>query len=137
MRKKNIDIILNLFLFFICNFSILYCNVRHIHTDCSCIWVFAYSPIFFVIKNPPSEIWSCRFSNIASKTWPNGCDVIWSIRQWRNWTRIWKQDIDLRYKRLWRRNRTWIWGLDVDWRNNSCRPYFVIHIWVGIIFMNI
>ena len=31
---------------------------------------------FFVIKNPSSGIWSCPFPIIASKTFPNGCDVI-------------------------------------------------------------
>jgi hypothetical protein len=30
----------------------------------------------FVIKNPSSGIWSCPFSIIISKTFPNGCDVI-------------------------------------------------------------
>ena len=65
---KNIDIILNLFPFIIYKFNILYCNVRNIRTYCFCICVFAHSIFytsFFVIKNPSSGIWSCRFSIIT------------------------------------------------------------------------
>ena len=59
----------------------------------------------FVVKNPSSEIWSCPFSIIASKTFPNGCDIIWSIRQWRHWTSIWESE-----------KRPHIWELDADLR---------------------
>ena len=86
-------------------FSILYRNVWNIHTNCFCIWAFACSffLLFFVIKNPSSGIWSCHFSIIASKTFPNGSDVIWSIGQWRHGTSIWESE-----------KRPYIWELDVD-----------------------
>ena len=49
---------------------------------------------------------SCPFSIIASKTFPNGCDVIWSIRQWRQFEKVKNSHIF----ENWRP----IWGLDVD-----------------------
>ena len=69
----------------------------------------------FVIKNPSSGIWSCPFSIIASKTFPNGCDVIWSIRQWRHWTSIWESGKSAIYLRIGRQFEDWtsIWVLHI------------------------
>ena len=73
-------------------------------------------------KNPSSGIWSCPFSIIASKTFPNGWYVIWSIRQWRHWTSIWESS-----------KRPSIWEMNADLRigrrlENGRRSESYIHI---------
>jgi hypothetical protein len=69
------------------------------------IWCFAIDIAKYLI------LLSCRLAMehlcvlqletaLASKTCPNGCDVIWSIRQWtsiwesKNWMPIWVLDVD-------------------------------------------
>ena len=56
-------------------------------------------------RTPHLESGLVPFSIIASKTFPNGCDVIWSICQWRHWTSIWESE-------KW----PYIWELDADLR---------------------
>ena len=86
----------------------------------------------FVIKNPSSGIWSCPFSiiGIASKTFPNGYDVIWSIRQWRRFEKVKNGHIFENWTSIW--DWTSIWVLHIFFF--FCNFFLSQHIYIPTFF---